>query len=81
MAGVEREQDLAADGVADIELGGARRVALGANAEQLPLDRVQVVFLVNLLLEHRVQRRSQALARPSAVGGRVLHAVGNPKGW
>ena len=79
MAGVQREQDLPADGVAEVELVRAGRVALRADAEELGLDGVDVVFRVDLLLEDGVERLGQALARAAAVGGRVLHAVRNPE--
>jgi hypothetical protein len=54
-------------------------VALGADAEEFGLDRVEVVPRVQALLEDGVQGLEQALARAAAVGGGVLHAVGNPQ--
>ena len=73
MAGIEGEQDPAADGIADVELRGAGRVALGPDAEQLWLDRIQVVLGVDLLLEDGVQGLDKALARAFAVGPRPNH--------
>ena len=53
-------------------------VALRADAEQLAFDRVEVVLRIELLGEHGVERFGEPLARPVAVDGRVLEAVGDP---
>ena len=55
MACVERQQDLTADGIAHIEFVRADNVAFRADAEQLRLDGIDVVFLIDLLLEDGVQ--------------------------
>ncbi len=78
VAGVEAQQLLARDGVAEVELVRADDVALRADAEQLALDGVAVVLRVDRLGEDRVERLGQPLARPLAVDGRVLRAVGDP---
>ena len=55
------------------------RVAFGADAEELGLHRVHIELSVDLLLKDGVERLDQALARTAAVGGGVLHAIGDPK--
>ena len=79
MAGVEAEQLLVADRVAEVKLVRADDVALRADAEELALDRVEVVLRIELLGEDLVERlRRAARAAPLRSIGRVLVAVGNP---
>ena len=78
VAGVQAQELLARDGVAEVELVRADDVALRADAEQLALDGVAVVLRVDRLGEDRVERIGEPLARPLAVDGTVLGAVGDP---
>ena len=78
VARVEAKQLLPRDGVTVIELVRADDVALGAEAEELALDGVEVELGVDRLGEDRVERLGQPLPRALAVDGRVFHAVGNP---
>ena len=66
MAGVEAEQLLLRDGVAQIELVRADDVAFRADAEQLALDRVEVV-----LADRASRRTSRRATRPAARAGRL----------
>ena len=61
VAGVEAEQLLARDGVAEVELVRADDVALRAEAEQLALDRVEVVLAGRSA--RRRSRRATAASR------------------
>ena len=67
MAGVEAEELLARDGIAEVKLVRADDVALRADAEELALDGVAVVPRVDRLGEDRVERLGEPLARPLAV--------------
>jgi len=78
MPGVEAEQLLAADGVAQVKLVRAHDIRFRAESEQLRLDGIAVEARVNLLGEHLVERPLQPFARRRAVGRRVLVAVRNP---
>ena len=78
VAGVEAQELLAREGIAEVELVRADDVALRADAEQLALDGVAVVLGVDRLGEDRVQRFGEPLARSFAVDGPVLGAVGDP---
>ena len=79
VAGVEREQNLAADGVAEIKLVRAGRVTFRANAEEFRFDGIHVELRADFCFVNGVERFGEAFARAAAVGGRVLHAVGNPQ--
>ena len=79
VARIEGQQLAARQRVAVVELVRPDGVALAADAEQLALDGVAVVRRVDVLVEDRVERRQQPLARTDAVDRRVLHAVGNPE--
>ena len=78
MPHVQAEEFAPGDGVAQVELVGADDIALRGYAEELALDRIAVVPLVKHLAENRVQRGLESLARPLAVHGHVLVAVGYP---
>ena len=65
-------------GIAEIELVRTDDVALRADAEQLALDRIEVVLRVELLGEDGVERLGEPFARAAAVDRQVLVAVGNP---
>ena len=78
VARVQAEQLLPRDGVAQVILVRADDVALRADAEELALDRVQVVGPIDRDGEDLVEGLGQALPRGDAVDRQVLHAVGNP---
>src|SRR5690606_30620687 len=79
VAGVEAVGDVALlQRVAQVELVRADRVGLGADAEELGLDGVEVVLGVELFGEDLVERVLEALARTGAVEGRVLGRVRYP---
>ena len=67
MAGVQAQELLAREGVAEVKLVRADDVALRADAEQLALDGVAVVLRVDRLGEDRVERFGEPLARALAV--------------
>ena len=75
---VETEELPVFHGVSHVELMGSDHIALAADAEELALDGVEVVFLVDLLGEEGVQRRLKALPGPLAVHGEILGTIGNP---
>ena len=68
VSGVETEQGVVLDGVAEVELVGPDDVAFGAEAEEFAFDGVKVVGGVEGFGEDRVERLLQALA--GALGGR-----------
>src|ERR1039457_242139 len=78
MPGVEAEEFLVLDRVAEIKFMHAHGVAFGANAEQFALDGVEIVLRIEWLSEDLIERRSEPFAWTAPVGGCVLHAVGNP---
>jgi len=77
--GVEREEFLPRQGIAEIELMRADDVAFRADAKQLGLDGIHIQLRVNRAGEHGVERLGQPLARSPPVRRRVLHAVRNPQ--
>src|SRR3954452_10993413 len=78
MAGVEAEQRLARERVAEVELVRTDDIRLGADAEELALDRIAVQRRVDRLGEDRVERLGQPLPGSLAIDGRVLRSVGDP---
>src|SRR6266576_2744527 len=78
MTGVEAEQFLPCDGVAQVKLVRANRAALSPDAKELRLDRVKREAGRERLLEYRIERSSKPFAWSVAVRWRVLEAVGNP---
>ena len=79
MAGIERQEFLARDGVAQIIFGRAGGVALGADAEQLGFHGVEVQPGIDGFGEDAIERFGEAPARAGAIGGDVFVAIGNPK--
>src|SRR5665213_1559476 len=78
VAGVKADQLLVFDGVTQAKLMHTHCVALGADAEQLALDSVEIVVRIEPFFENLVKRAGESLARTPPVGRRILHAVGNP---
>ena len=78
VAGIEAQQLLARDAVAQIKLGRPHRAALGADAEQFRLHGVEHMLGRQRRLEHLVERLGEPHAGGEPVGGRVLEAVGHP---
>ena len=76
VAGIEAQQLAAGGRVAEVELVRTGDVRLGADAEQLGLDCVEVVR--KRFGEDFIECGGQPLAWCHAVGGDVLEAVGNP---
>jgi len=56
VAGVERDEDLAADGIAQVELVRADHVGFRADAEQFAFDGVEIQLRIDLRGKHFVQR-------------------------
>ena len=78
VAGVERQQLLVGDRVAQVELVRADHVGFRADAEQFALDGVEIMGRIDRRGEQFVQRPFEYFPRPAAVDRHVLHAVGNP---
>ncbi|MNS56304.1 hypothetical protein D3C72_891600 [compost metagenome] len=78
VARIQAQRRLAAGGVAHVELVGAHGVALGADAEQLALHRINVMRRIQFFADHLVESVQQALARSQAVNGDIFHAVRDP---
>src|SRR6266404_3475608 len=78
MAGIEREQFLARNRVAKVELVRPDDVAFRADAEKLWLHRIEVELWGNWFFENRIQRFCQPLPRPFAIRGRILVTIRNP---
>src|SRR5204863_6852261 len=79
MAGVETEQLLPRDRVAQVKLMRADDVRLRPDAEQFGLHRVAVVVRIDGFSEDGVEGLDQARTRSLAIDRRVLVAVGNPE--
>jgi len=78
VACVQRQRGLTAGGVAHKKLVGADGVAFRADAEQLALDRVDMVLRAELLGDHLIQRAQQTLTRRQPIHGEIFHAVRHP---
>ena len=78
VTGVEAEEGLVLDGVAEVEFVGADDIAFGAEPEELALDGIEVMGGIDRWGEDGVEGVFEALARGEAVGGGILKAVGDP---
>src|SRR5207248_10527585 len=78
MTGVEAEQLLARDCVAQVKLVRPDYVTLRANPEEFSFDRVEIVRRIDRIGEDRVERLQQSLARSFSIDWHVLVTIGNP---
>src|SRR4029079_2359201 len=78
VAGIEAEQLLILDGVAEVELVRADCVAFGAEAEELAFDGVEVETRIDFLGKDFVEGLAEAIAGTLAIDGYVFIAVGDP---
>ena len=78
VAGVEAEEFVVFEGVAEVELVGADGVGFEADAEEFSFDGVEVECRVDGFGEELVEGLFESEARGEAVGGGVFVAVGDP---
>src|SRR5690349_23673270 len=71
MAGVEAEQLLVLDRVAQVKLVRADNITFRSNAEEFSLHRIQIQLRIDRFGEYFIERSGENFARSFAVGRRI----------